>query len=455
MENREDRPRRPSEQQTSITHRSMNSSHSSHPRSTSSSAHSDSHDTESESIELQEAPQRSLSVGHREHTTVQREEVESWSSRRSSLGIQPERHHVGSLLRRSLLQRNPRSESMASNAPPATEAVSPSTLRISRTSSFGFPRPESPYQGATGPSHPYGMYTQDTSVSRAPSTATASFVQRPERTYSGPSGPTQPYSMYPQNTVEEDEQPPFGGSMSLAPTAYPAGARPAPQAHHRRLGPDGEDLDDLVGPYGYAEQLPPYSRYPNDIPPKRDPDASSFVNGEASSSIPHQNASQNTINNLAPLPLPTSTSIPSSEPTPYSESSTTEVPSHRSNASNENAATAPIPEIRLQTGTVAGSGPDLSSPQSNPFSDTSTQGSSTAIGSSTASEKGSIKKRIRKRAKKRCCWGMVPCWLLVFVAALIIAVCVGGILGGVLAHDTNVQTTRSKSIDSGAKPVES
>ena len=60
------------------------------------------------------------------------------------------------------------------------------------------PRAQSPYQGATGPSHPYAMYNQnqDTGLGRAPSNATMSTARGPLQNYSGPSGPSHPYGMY-------------------------------------------------------------------------------------------------------------------------------------------------------------------------------------------------------------------------------------------------------------------
>jgi hypothetical protein len=33
---------------------------------------------------------------------------------------------------------------------------------------------------------------------------------------------------------------------------------------HRQLGPDGEEQD-IIGPDGHTEQLPPYSKYPNEV----------------------------------------------------------------------------------------------------------------------------------------------------------------------------------------------
>ncbi|RAL58590.1 hypothetical protein DID88_003950 [Monilinia fructigena] len=95
-------------------------------------------------------------------------------------------------------------------------------------------RPESPYQGPTGPSHPYNMYNQESRLARTASIATTSTMPAPppEMSYTGPSGPTHPYGMYPQSTVSS---------------------------------PEGEEAADLIGPDGHTEQLPPYTKYPDEV----------------------------------------------------------------------------------------------------------------------------------------------------------------------------------------------
>jgi hypothetical protein len=54
------------------------------------------------------------------------------------------------------------------------------------------------------------------------------------------------------------------GSVDITSVGFP-GMR---QQYARRLGPDGEEADDIIGPDGHAEQLPPYSRYPLAEPTK-------------------------------------------------------------------------------------------------------------------------------------------------------------------------------------------
>jgi hypothetical protein len=113
-------------------------------------------------------------------------------------------------------------------------------------SMFSLPPAQSPYIGASGPSHPYGMYPQDTSLNRS-STVSSS--------YAGPQRPTHPYGMYPQTTSTESDL----AETDIATVGFPGLARP----YARRLGPDGEDADDIIGPDGHTEQLPPYTRYPD------------------------------------------------------------------------------------------------------------------------------------------------------------------------------------------------
>ena len=127
--------------------------------------------------------------------------------------------------------------------------------RISTVSSTStaIPRTQSPYVGADAPSHPYGMYPQDTQLNRA---STISSIR--------PSRPAHPYGMYPQDTTGESEANPLANTTDIASVGFPGlGHRYA-----RRLGPDGEDADDIIGPDGHTEQLPPYTRFPDGVPPK-------------------------------------------------------------------------------------------------------------------------------------------------------------------------------------------
>ena len=121
------------------------------------------------------------------------------------------------------------------------------------------PRPPSPYTGATGPSHPYQMYPQAT---RTSSTST---IRPPEAAFVGSAGPEHPYALYPQNTVPEED------AAEIVPASMiPVGFPGMGQRYQRHVGPQGEDVADIIGPDGHAEQLPPYTRYADDMPRKYD-----------------------------------------------------------------------------------------------------------------------------------------------------------------------------------------
>ena len=133
---------------------------------------------------------------------------------------------------------------------------------VSSASSNVYASTHSPRIATGGPSHPYGMYPQGT-MARTPSIATQSTV-RPQRNSSvRAAGPTHPYAMYPQGVgddlEDEDDSPP----NNLVPVGFPG----LGQSYQRRMGPEGEDQD-LIGDFGHTEQLPPYTRYPEDGPEK-------------------------------------------------------------------------------------------------------------------------------------------------------------------------------------------
>jgi len=126
----------------------------------------------------------------------------------------------------------------------------------SRASSFApYDRSGTPLNG---PSHPYGMYPQ-TGVARTASVATSSTIRRPPSTPLPQSSPSHPYALYQQNSlpVSDDDS-----SVQPLPTIQ-IGFPGSNAEFHRQLGPDGEEQD-IIGPDGHTEQLPPYSKYPNE-----------------------------------------------------------------------------------------------------------------------------------------------------------------------------------------------
>ncbi|KAF2644720.1 hypothetical protein P280DRAFT_443686 [Massarina eburnea CBS 473.64] len=134
---------------------------------------------------------------------------------------------------------------------------------VSSTASFATTtRPDSPL--GTGPSHPYGMYPQNT-MARSSSVATTSTQQRPQSLVAM-SRPAHPYGMYTQNVVAEDT-PPLPQVQNSIPVGFSGINTAVAAGYHRQIGPDGEEQD-IVGPDGHTEQLPPYSRYPEEGPTK-------------------------------------------------------------------------------------------------------------------------------------------------------------------------------------------
>lgn len=127
--------------------------------------------------------------------------------------------------------------------------------RSSSISSASTPdiRLEGPYQGPSGPSHPYQMYPQSVRVERTMSVTTSSTEPISETSYAGPRGPAHPYGMYTQTTAADVSH--------VAPVPNFQGV---PDQYQRRLGPEGEDIADIIGPDGHTEQLPPYTRYPDE-----------------------------------------------------------------------------------------------------------------------------------------------------------------------------------------------
>jgi len=128
---------------------------------------------------------------------------------------------------------------------------------LSTSSRLSIPRSQSPYRGPTAPSQPYGMYSQ---VTRASSIASESTIRPVERPFLSHTAPEHPYSMYPQNTVPEEDLDPD----TQVPLGFPV------LGLHSGSKSTGDDVGDIVGSDGHVEQLPPYSRYADNVIAKGD-----------------------------------------------------------------------------------------------------------------------------------------------------------------------------------------
>ncbi|KAL9051278.1 MAG: hypothetical protein Q9162_006121 [Coniocarpon cinnabarinum] len=125
----------------------------------------------------------------------------------------------------------------------------------SSASSFAGSQSQTSSGRAEGPSHPYAMYPQGLAMSRSASIASSA---RPLSHAPSTRGPAHPYALYTQNV--NDELPASAGGQQ---TNIPVGFLGSNHPFHRRVGPDGEEQD-IVGPDGHTEQLPPYTRYPDE-----------------------------------------------------------------------------------------------------------------------------------------------------------------------------------------------
>ena len=233
-------------------------------------------------------------------------------------------------------------------------------------------RSQSPFQGASGPSHPYALYAQGVGVDRSSSVGTSSTLRAPPRSETSSTRPAHPYGMYAQNVFADPEDADVSPVDATIPAGFPGHVNN--ERFVRRLGPEGEEQD-IIGPDGHTEQLPPYTRYPEHLGSK-DPALGDDNSGSAFQQISS-----------------TETLMPSSdEHNP--ETTQADAPSTRQSRSVE----------QMESGVA---------------------------------EKSWSEKSWKERRNARVCGGKFPAWMLVFatILVLLLAVVIGGIVGGFLAHD--------------------
>lgn len=246
-----------------------------------------------------------------------------------------------------------RNQSTASRASYAQS----STHRTSSTSSrFSIPRSQSPYVGPTGPTQPYGLYSQ---VTRDSSITSSSTVRPTERAFVRGGGPEHPYAMYSQNVAPEDDVP------SLPPVGFD---HPGQQFQMQR-GPEGADFEDIIGPDGHTEQLPPYSRYADNVAPK---DAAEYADTPPSGNPSARRSTPRVISMQRSF-------------------------SHRSHF-----------EIA-----------ESNAPQRSPRTNVST---------SSDDSNGSFKEKVKATGRKRVCFGL-QLWVIATVLGVLL---LGGLLGGIV-----------------------
>ncbi|KAF1978382.1 hypothetical protein BU23DRAFT_449886 [Bimuria novae-zelandiae CBS 107.79] len=276
---------------------------------------------------------------------------------------------------------------------------------VSSTASFAtMANSDGPF--GSGPSHPYAMYPQNT-MARNASISTTATQQPQQRSLSPPlqTGPSHPYGMYSQNTVEDET--PVPPVQSVIPVGFPG----INTGFHRQIGPDGEEQD-IVGPFGHTEQLPPYSRYPEEGPTKASMAAEASATPVESRSNPM--AASNIalpINAEPPVPPP-----PASPISPLASIAPALLPQQRPETQTGNAA--PRPATTNESASLL----------------TSEEGAVVE----KAEEEPSVKK-----ANWRCkrLWGKIP--LTVVIALLVLLLIFAIVLGAAIG--TFVTKNRDKS----------
>jgi hypothetical protein len=296
-------------------------------------------------------------------------------------------------------------------APPSHRASISSTGSFATTSNG-----DNPFE--TGPSHPYGMYPQHT-VGRTSSVVTASTVRQSQRPMSL-RGPAHPYAMYSQSGLDNDDPPEELVHPPVPPiqTVIPVGFPGLSAGYHRVLGPDGEEQD-IIGPDGHTEQLPPYTRYPEEGPTK--------------ASL----AAEESVSRMLPAP---SIAVDADDPfaTPVSPLSAASVsaPALPSEPFLPTVTPARLPPQRpeTQTGNAAYSTSVAPAPAQVPAEPSESSSASLLATEQSYSEKAEPSDS-KIGWRKRKLWGRIPLGVAVLVLVLVfaLAIALGGAIGAVIA----------------------
>ncbi|KAI0112476.1 hypothetical protein GGR51DRAFT_568572 [Nemania sp. FL0031] len=248
---------------------------------------------------------------------------------------------------------------------------------------------EIPYEGPSGPSHPYQMYPQDVRLARTASLATTSTAPISERSYNGPRRPAHPYGIYSQNVGTSDDSTSDRSAQAGINVGFPGTGG---GDYQRRLGPDGEEAADLIGPDGHTEQLPPYTRYPTEA----------YAQKALGVTVAQPTA--------AVLPMQQSLEIPGAGGI---------------GLATRNPEFASTEDLNR-----------LNSPQSRrsirSFTSEASHHSINTAALAVTNEKGTSNWKIAARRKV---WGVVPCWALVLgvIVLVLLGVVIGTVIGTVIA----------------------
>lgn len=321
----------------------------------------------------------------------------STSLNRSSISKPPRGHD-------SLTLRHDGSTGFVPAAAPEPSLARSSTISTTSSDAAAYLVSDGPYRGPTAPSHSYSFYPQDTTRdARTLSIATTSTspTTRPESEYNGPRGPSHPYSMYPQMPLEEATPEP-------AVPAIPLGFTSAPDPYQRRLGPDGEELAAIIGPDGHTEELPPYTRYPDDFYARK-------IRGDNDPERPGESAGPAAA--VAVVPVTTMAAISTGRPSSIPGAGGIGLAARNPEFDARSVDGADLPGSRQSTRSFTGD---------------SQHEINTAA--ATVSEKPQLGKW-QKLAKKKAC-GVIPYWALglTFTAVLVVLIVVAAVIGTLLSQ---------------------
>lgn len=277
-----------------------------------------------------------------------------------------------------------------SQSPPRTGSdVAPSETDLHGNPDFAV-QADAPYEGPSNPSHPYQMYPQ-----RAMSISTISATgPTPDGPYAGSSRPAHPYGLYPQSTPTADV---------AGPENIPVGFPGLTSAFPRRLGMDGDESGSLGGSVAHSEELPPYTRYPDDgVVPKASDPGPAIEGPSTHEARPAPAPHAGPFPDLAPIPGAGGIGLATRDPEFSSESSELGSP-------------------RLSTRSVT--------------SDGSNHDIHTAA--SAASREKPKRRSWQQQATKRL-WGVIPYWAvgLMGIVLILMGVILGAVIGTFLSNES-------------------
>lgn len=298
--------------------------------------------------------------------------------------------------------------SINTNTPSITQRSQSTSSRFSMP-----PRALSPYTGATGPSHPYAMYPQ-VGVSRSPSVTTTSTVRPMDRPLGDASAPQHPYAMYSQNVVLEEgiDTPidsPLAGAIAtplatapMNPAVIPLGFPGHNQAYQRPPGRADDDVGDIIGPDGHTEQLPPYSRYPDNAAPKIE----EGFQPVAETDVPREGIQVQGIPNA-------------------------------SGGLEQGVGVQQMSDVSSRT-----MAPEQQATNDN--NNDVNQGNNAGAEAAPVSGVMAFEEKLKSKGKKKACCGL-PVWTIVLVATvMVVAASIGGAIGGVLGARKAADEEKSK-----------